>query len=33
VVGAGVAMKQGRRWEQALGEERAGRVVGVFDSP
>ncbi|MCG2593933.1 phosphoribosyltransferase [Ramlibacter sp. XY19] len=33
VVGAGVAMKQGRRWEDALGEERKGRVVGVFDSP
>lgn len=33
VVGAGVAMKQGRRWEQALGGERARRLVGVFDSP
>ena len=33
VVGAGVAMKQGRRWEQSLGAERAARVVGVFESP
>lgn len=33
VIGAGVAMKQGRRWKQALGSERAGRVVGVFESP
>lgn len=33
VVGAGVAMKQGWRWEQTLGAERAARVVGVFDSP
>jgi adenine/guanine phosphoribosyltransferase-like PRPP-binding protein len=33
VVGAGVAMKQGRKWEEALGAERASRVVGVFDSP
>ena len=33
VVGAAVAMKQGRKWEQALGAERAGKVVGVFDSP
>ena len=33
VVGAGVAMKQGRRWEQALGEERKGKLVGVFGSP
>ncbi len=33
VVGAGVAMKQGKRWELALGGERADRVVGVFESP
>jgi adenine/guanine phosphoribosyltransferase-like PRPP-binding protein len=33
VVGAGVAMKQGRRWEQTLGMEGAVRVVGVFESP
>ncbi len=33
VVGVGVAMKQGRRWELALGAERAARVVGVFESP
>jgi adenine/guanine phosphoribosyltransferase-like PRPP-binding protein len=33
VAGAGVLMRQGRRWEQALGPARAGRVSGVFDSP
>ena len=33
VAGAGVLMRQGRRWEQALGPTRAARVNGVFDSP
>lgn len=33
VAGVGVAMKQSRRWEALLGADRAGRVVGVFDSP
>lgn len=33
VVVCGVAMKQGSRWRETLGEERAGRLVGVFDSP
>jgi len=33
VAGAGVLMRQGRRWEQALGPARAARVTGVFDSP
>ncbi|RDI78986.1 hypothetical protein Vi05172_g11001 [Venturia inaequalis] len=29
----GVVMVQGRRWEGVLGEERVGRMVGVFESP
>jgi adenine/guanine phosphoribosyltransferase-like PRPP-binding protein len=29
----GVAMRQGRRWQSVLGEERTSKVVGVFDSP
>jgi hypothetical protein len=29
----GVAMKQGSRWKEVLGEERAEKVVGVFDCP
>ncbi len=33
VVGAGVAMRQGRRWADALGAARAAAVTGVFDSP
>lgn len=33
VLGVGVAMRQGRRWAEALGPERAARVFGVFDSP
>ena len=33
VLALGVAMRQGRRWVGALGPERAGRVLGVFDSP
>jgi adenine/guanine phosphoribosyltransferase-like PRPP-binding protein len=33
VVVCGVAMKQGAKWGDVLGEERAGRLVGVFDSP
>jgi adenine/guanine phosphoribosyltransferase-like PRPP-binding protein len=33
VLAYGVAMRQGRRWLDALGPERAARVVGVFDSP
>lgn len=33
VVAFGVAMRQGRRWADALGGARASRVLGVFDSP
>ena len=33
VLALGVAMRQGRRWEAALGPERSKKVVGVFDSP
>lgn len=33
VVACGVAMKQGDKWKHVLGEQRAGRLVGVFDSP
>lgn len=33
VLAYGVAMCQGKRWQQTLGPERAARVVGVFDSP
>jgi adenine/guanine phosphoribosyltransferase-like PRPP-binding protein len=33
VAGCGVAMIQGRRWVEKLGAQRAGRVVGVFESP
>ncbi|MGJ7546111.1 phosphoribosyltransferase [Variovorax sp. LT1R16] len=33
VLACGVAMLQGRRWQQTLGAERAARLVGVFDSP
>ncbi len=33
VVACGVAMRQGRRWQALLGEARALRVHGVFDSP
>ncbi len=33
VVGACVAMRQTRRWANALGQHRAERVLGVFDTP
>jgi adenine/guanine phosphoribosyltransferase-like PRPP-binding protein len=33
VIGCGVAMRQGARWMQRLGPDRAPRVSGVFDSP
>jgi adenine/guanine phosphoribosyltransferase-like PRPP-binding protein len=33
IVASGVAMRQGQRWVDKLGAERASRVVGVFDSP
>jgi adenine/guanine phosphoribosyltransferase-like PRPP-binding protein len=33
VVVCGVAMMQGTKWKEVLGEERAGRLVGVFGSP
>lgn len=33
VVACGVAMRQGRRWQDKLGSERTARVAGVFDSP
>jgi hypothetical protein len=26
-------MKQGSRWKEVLGEERAEKVMGVFESP
>jgi adenine/guanine phosphoribosyltransferase-like PRPP-binding protein len=33
VLALGVAMRQGRRWVNELGPDRAERVIGVFDSP
>lgn len=33
VLAMGVAMRQGRRWEAALGPQRSAKLVGVFDSP
>jgi adenine/guanine phosphoribosyltransferase-like PRPP-binding protein len=33
VVACGVVMRQGRRWVQSFGAERAAKVIGVFDSP
>ncbi len=33
VVACGVAMRQGDRWRDVLGGERADKLVGVFDSP
>ncbi|TVY12530.1 hypothetical protein LARI1_G009599, partial [Lachnellula arida] len=33
VVAAGVLMKQGGKWRDVLGAERARLVVGVFESP
>ncbi|TVY29307.1 hypothetical protein LHYA1_G001404 [Lachnellula hyalina] len=33
VIAAGVLMKQGGKWRDVLGEERARHVVGVFESP
>ena len=33
VVACGVVMRQGDRWVERLGAERAARVVGVFESP
>jgi len=33
VLACGVVMRQGRRWAERLGSERAARVIGVFDSP
>jgi len=33
VVVCGVAMKQGSKWKQILGQDRASRIIGVFDSP
>ena len=33
VIGCGVVMRQGGRWVETLGPERAAKVVGVFDSP
>ncbi|KAH7360771.1 phosphoribosyltransferase-like protein [Rhexocercosporidium sp. MPI-PUGE-AT-0058] len=33
IVGCGVVMKQGSRWQVVLGEERAGRVCWVFECP
>uniref|UniRef100_UPI0005B93BE4 phosphoribosyltransferase family protein n=1 Tax=Pseudacidovorax intermedius TaxID=433924 RepID=UPI0005B93BE4 len=33
VAAVGVAMRQGLRWRDTLGPERAARVVGIFESP
>lgn len=33
VLACGVVMRQGDRWAETLGPERAKRVVGVFDTP
>lgn len=33
VVACGVVMRQGRRWMDTLGLDRAEKVVGVFESP
>ena len=33
VLALGVVMRQGRRWVDELGPARAGRVIGVLDSP
>ncbi|MBX3142481.1 MAG: hypothetical protein KF813_01905 [Trueperaceae bacterium] len=33
VVACGVVMRQGRRWVETLGAQRAAKVVGVFDTP
>lgn len=33
VLACGVVMRQGRRWADTLGPSRAGKVVGVFDTP
>lgn len=33
IVGCGVVMRQGSEWKDLLGQKRAGRVVGVFESP
>ena len=33
VTGSVVAMRQGTAWRRALGQQRAGAVAGVFDTP
>lgn len=33
VVVAGVAMKQGNKWKDVLGLDKAKRLIGVFESP
>lgn len=33
VLACGVVMRQGARWAATLGQERAEKVVGVFDTP
>jgi hypothetical protein len=33
MVVVGVVMRQGGKWREAVGEEDAGKVVAVFDSP
>ncbi|KAG9234435.1 phosphoribosyl transferase domain-containing protein [Amylocarpus encephaloides] len=33
VVGVGVAMKQGSKWRDALGDGRRGKIEGVFECP
>ncbi|XMA08635.1 hypothetical protein WAI453_001426 [Rhynchosporium graminicola] len=33
VIGCGVVMKQGSRWLAVLGDERAKKVVWIFECP
>lgn len=33
IAGCGVVMKQGSKWEAALGEERSKKVCWVFECP
>lgn len=33
IVGCGVVMKQGSRWEEEIGKERVDKVVHVLESP
>jgi adenine/guanine phosphoribosyltransferase-like PRPP-binding protein len=33
IEGCGVAMKQGEKWKNVLGDQRTKTLVGVFESP